>query len=342
MSAVLPIALGPNQPPDRFYRGGPGIARFRGLAPDGDHVPEDWVASTTTLFGEEELGLSRLPSGTFLRDAVRAEPVAWLGDDHLRRYGADPALLVKLLDAGQRLPVHVHPDGEFARRHLDCPYGKTEAWVIVDAPAGDGRVHLGFARDVDADLLARWVAAQDGAAMLAAMHAVPVRPGDGVLVPAGLPHAIGAGVLLIELQEPTDLSVLLEWKEYGLDGGAGCSVGLGFETALRCVNRRAWSDDQLARLIERHSQATSDRRRPLPAAADRFFRSDWLDATAGSLRLEPGFAVLVVLGGSGELKTAQGASVPLARGVTVVVPHGAGETRVEGAVNLLRCRPPAP
>src|SRR5207302_407045 len=79
------------------------------------------------------------------------EPEAWLGAAHVQRYGADPALLVKLLDAGPRLPLHVHPDRRFATAHLASPYGKTEAWVTVDA-VPDASVHLGF----------RWHVAPDG------------------------------------------------------------------------------------------------------------------------------------------------------------------------------------
>jgi len=54
--------------------------------------------------------------------------------------------------------------------------------------------------------------------MLEAMHEVSVTPGDGVYIPPGLPHAIGAGVFLLELQEPEDLSILLEWKGFNVDG----------------------------------------------------------------------------------------------------------------------------
>src|SRR5438270_874270 len=89
---------------------------------------------------------------------------------------------------------------------------------------------------------------QDGDAMLAAMHALPVAPGDGVLVPAGLPHAIGEGVLLVELQEPTDFSVLMQWEGFELDGPAEGHLGLGFDLALRCVDRRGWALDALQEL----------------------------------------------------------------------------------------------
>src|SRR5919197_5489370 len=109
----------------RFYRGGSAIARFRGAAAAEEDVPEDWVGSATAAFGSDTDGLSRLPDGRLFRDALAADPEPFLGRAHVGRFGADPALLVKLLDAGQRLPVHVHPDDEFAREHLDTKFGKT-------------------------------------------------------------------------------------------------------------------------------------------------------------------------------------------------------------------------
>ena len=62
---MRPVVLPPNGIP-RFYRGGPEIAALRGGEPAGERVPEDWVGSTTTVFGDDELGLSRLPDGTLL------------------------------------------------------------------------------------------------------------------------------------------------------------------------------------------------------------------------------------------------------------------------------------
>ena len=109
-----------------FYAGGARLAAFRGLELESDHMPEEWLGAVNTAFGHAERGLSRLEDGTLVRDAIAADPEAYLGAEHVGRYGADPALLVKLLDAGQRLPVHVHPDRAFAREavsytHLTLP-----------------------------------------------------------------------------------------------------------------------------------------------------------------------------------------------------------------------------
>ena len=87
-----PLALPPNQPP-RFYRGGAAIASLRGLPQSEEWGPEDWVGSTTTLFGQAESGLSHLPDGRRLRDAIAADPEGFLGAEHAEHFGSDPAVL---------------------------------------------------------------------------------------------------------------------------------------------------------------------------------------------------------------------------------------------------------
>lgn len=327
---MRPIVLPANQPADRFYAGGRQIADFRGCGAAGTHEPEDWVASTTAVLGQTPVGLTTLPDGRRLREAIDADPVAWLGAEHVAAFGTDPALLVKLLDAGQRLPVHAHPDVPFAATHLGLAHGKTEAWVVLE-PA---TVHLGFTRDVPVDELATWVRDQAADAMLAAMHRLDLAAGDAVLVPAGLPHAIGAGALVVELQEPTDLSILLEWSGFGIDGSTDGHLGLGFDVALGAVDRRGWTPEAIARL----RGATADDDGDLLPDAAAFFR---VERWTGPRTVGAGFAVLVVTGGVGQVVTA-GAVTPVRRGTTVLVPAAAGPTRIEGEeVQVLVCRPPA-
>jgi mannose-6-phosphate isomerase len=338
---VKPIRLAANRFP-RFYRGGSAIDELRGTAPDagGAFLPEDWVGSTTTAFGSDVDGLTRLEDGRTLREAVAADPEGLLGPEHAEAHGADPALLVKLLHAGERLPVHCHPDRDFARRHLDCPWGKTEAWVIAGTEGPDPVVHLGFREPMDPRRLAELVDTQQVEPLLASLNAVPVAAGDTVLVPAGLPHAIGQGILLVELQEPTDLSVLLEWEGFAIDGRRDGHLGLGFGLALGCVDRSGWDPDRLARLRSGRGPDRPGVERLLPAEADPFFRAERL-APDPAATLEAAFSILVVTGGSGWLETAGGA-LELGRGDTVLVPYAAGPGTVRGRLAAVRCLPPAP
>jgi mannose-6-phosphate isomerase len=331
-----PVRLAANTPRS-FYRGAGRIHAFRGLpAPDDPYFPEDWVGSTTTRYGRSD-GLAVLPDGGgSLAEAIAESPEEWLGAAHVARFGADPAVLVKLLDAGERLPLHVHPDRRFALTHLGSPYGKTEAWVIVDA-VPDAYVHLGFARPVEPDELAGWVRDQRVPEMLAATNRVPVRRGDAVLVPAGLPHAIGPGVFLVEAQEPTDLSVLLERDGFDVPESAAY-LGLSRDEALACVDRGGWGSSRLAELRRAGGPIRPGAQRLLPPAADGFFAAERLrpDPVSG---LDQGFSVVIVLHGRGTLRHA-GAALPVERGDTLVVPYAAGPGELRGDVEAVRCRPP--
>jgi mannose-6-phosphate isomerase len=338
--AVRPIRLAANRFP-RFYRGGPAIDELRGTTPGagGAVLPEDWVGSTTTAFGSASDGLTRLADGRTLREAIQADPESFLGGRHADAYGASPALLVKLLHAGERLPVHCHPGRDFARRHLGCPWGKTEAWVVVGTGGPEPVVHLGFREAMDSGRLAELVEQQRVEDLLANLTALPVATGDTVLVPAGVPHAIGEGVLLVELQEPTDFSVLLEWEGFAIDGRRQGHLGLGFDLALGCVDRSGWSLAELDRLRDGRGPARPGVERLLPAEADPFFRAERLRPDPAA-PLEAGFSILVVTDGSGRLET-RGGSLDLGRGDTVLVPFAAGPGVVSGRLEAVRCLPPS-
>ena len=323
-----PILLPSNRPPERFYRGGRRITDFRGDPPALEREPEDWVASTTTLNGETSLGLSALPDGRTLLEAITQAPAEWLGADHLARFGADPRLLVKLLDAAQRLPVHAHPDGAFAQQNLGRAHGKTEAWYVLSG----GEVHLGLKRDVSTDELTELVANQNTAVLLPLLHRIPVTAGDVVLVPAGMLHAIGAGVFLVELQEPEDLSILLEWKDFAIDGTRDGHLGLGFGIALGAIELRARTTAEIARLARPAGFGPSI----LPIEADPFFRLERV-SVRGAVTLSAGFSVVIVTRGS-----LTHVSLSLPQGSTLVVPHSAGPLVLSGDGEVVVCRPPAP
>jgi mannose-6-phosphate isomerase len=313
---VRPLRLPPNVL-HRFYLGGARIADLRGMALTDDHMPEEWIGATNPSFGEQTEGLSRLEDGRFVRDAIHADPKGYLGPDHVARFGTDAALLVKLLDAGERLPVHYHPGTAFAREHLDSAHGKTEAWLIVDAEPG-ATVSVGFKADQDPRTIARWLEDQDHEAMLAALHEWPVRAGDAVFVPAGTAHAIGAGILMVEVQEPTDFSILLEHDNFGVSDEAGATLGLGWDKAIQALDTKAYDGPPPAQA--------------LPPAAAPYFRADRVQ---GGDTLE-GFSVLVALTGQGTL-----GDEPIGRGAAVLLPHAAGPLDLNGDVTVMRCRPPA-
>ena len=330
----VPHVLPPNQF-HRFYAGGARIDAFRGVPAGEDGRPEDWIGSTATAFGEQAEGLSRVADGRLVRDLVQADPGALLGPAHVARFGADPGLLVKLLDAGERLAVHVHPGRAFARSRLGLPWGKTEAWLILHADPG-ASVHVGLREPIDAATLRRWVEEQDADEMLSALHELPVRAGSALLVPAGTLHAIGAGILLLECQEPTDLSVFVEWRSFGVSSGAE-HLQLGWDEALAAIDRSAAGAPTFAAEPPDVPVAAL-----LPVAADPYFRIQRVRPGRGKAALEPSFAVLVVTSGEGALRTERGAELALHAGMTALVPFAAGATVLAGELEVIRCLPPDP
>ncbi|MFY0409470.1 class I mannose-6-phosphate isomerase [Solicola sp. PLA-1-18] len=337
---MKPVRLAPNLV-DHFYAGGAKIAALRGIETTSPRQPEEWVAATVPRVGEAPRGLASTVDGDLLRDLVAADPDAWVGPDAAgaRVSEADTGILVKLLDAGQRLPVHVHPDRGFAASHLDCPYGKTEAWFVLDA-TDDGAVYLGWEDDVDPDELVARREAQDGAWMIERMHRIEVRPGDGILVPAGTVHAIGQGVFVTEVQEPTDFSILLEWS-VTTSGREDSHLGLGFDAVMPTVTHTALAADDLAALsvhtdlTARYAHLAST----LPAVADPFFRLDVAAPVADApAAVAAGFAAVVVLDGEGTLE-ASGWSDVVARGDVLAVPAALGDWTLAGDVRALVARP---
>jgi len=151
-------------------------------------------------------------AGAALTDLVRQSGVQLLGRDADR---TQFPLLIKFLDAQDRLSVQVHPDDRLARDFDPTENGKTEAWIILDALPGS-RLFAGLKPDVDPDALRAAIAANR---VEDCLHSFEVHPGDCVFVPAGTVHAIGEGVLLAEVQQSSDLTFrLYDWGRTGSDG----------------------------------------------------------------------------------------------------------------------------
>ena len=331
-ATARPLLMAPNTI-EHFYLGGSRIAALRNLQLESDHRPEEWLAATVARAGEPGIGLARTLDGELFADVVARDLRGWVGDQ-----GADTGVLVKLLDAGQRLPVHVHPDRPFARSHLSSGHGKTEAWYVLDADPG-ARVHVGWTEDVDPAELAERRDQQDSGWMLERLHEVVVRPGDGILVPAGQPHAIGAGVFVVEAQEPTDFSIVLEWS-VTTSTREESHLGLGFDTAMEAVSHRALTSEQVVDL-RRHVDADTRSATPLrclPEQADPFFRLDVLAPVPSGASVPAGYAVLVLLSGDGEL-VSESDAVPLRRGDVCAVPAAWGDWQLRGDTRAVLSRP---
>jgi mannose-6-phosphate isomerase len=320
---------------DHFYRGGNRIGKLR-KGPGGPMRPEEWIASTTTRFGEKINGLSVLANGKLLRDEVTNDPQHWLGSDHVKKYGSSTEILVKLLDPDQRLPVHYHPDRKFAADKLDLVHGKTEAWIILDAPVG-AKVGVGFNRKMRKAEVAELVSKHDSQGLLDSLMFLGVSAGDVVFVPAGVPHAIEAGIFVLELQEPTDLSILLEWDGFAVDGDKDGHLDLGYEVALDALRLDPLSEQEISQIITRFDKAKSTSQRIFNSIADDFFRADYL--SGDSTVIDAGFGILLILEGAGKLEFSDSNTLQVEAGDAVVIANAAGSFTLRGATGIIS-RPP--
>lgn len=221
----------------RVYRGGRLFSDFLGDEAVDGNEPEEWICSNVRAINPGSTkpleGISlRDEDGIPLDELLRTYPREYLGE---RR---DLGVLVKFLDSAIRLPMQVHPTREFSRLHFGSPYGKAEAWLIL-ATRPDACLYFGFSRAVTREEFRATIAdsERDPSAMTRLVNRVPVETGDVFFVPAGVIHAIGAGCMLLEVQEPTDFTIQPEhWcGDYRLSPRE-MYLGLEAETAIDCFD----------------------------------------------------------------------------------------------------------
>ncbi len=222
----------------RTYTGGALINRLFGDPCEDSYFPEDWIMSVTTANGSQREGLSTVADGRTLKDLIASDPERLLGRAHFKKYGAATGVLAKLLDSSERLTVQVHPDRLAAQKYFGSPFGKTESWHIIETRSDDACIYLGFREGVTREYWRELFESQDIEGMLSCLNKIQVRAGETYLVRAGEPHAIGAGCLLVEVQEPTDHTLRTErTTPSGLRiGDLMCHGGIGFENMLDCFH----------------------------------------------------------------------------------------------------------
>lgn len=177
---------------------------------DLEILGESWECSThpdgpSTVAGGEH-------NGRLLTEVIKEHP-EYLGT-HPRTEGELP-ILIKLIDAKEDLSVQVHPDDEYAMEHENGSLGKTEMWYVLDA-AKDTKLIYGLNYNTDKEALRRSIA--DGT-VGKYLQKVPIKKDDLFYIEAGTIHAIGAGALIAEIQESSNLTYrLYDYDRIGKDG----------------------------------------------------------------------------------------------------------------------------
>ncbi len=206
-----------------YLWGGMKLGPLFGRDNGGKKMSESWEVSV------HPDGESLCEGGTFA-DYLRAHPTA------VDKEGSDFPVLIKYIDAAQNLSVQVHPDDAFARRE-ENDNGKTEMWYIVQADAGAG-IYCGFRRDTGREEFLRRVA--DGT-VEELLNFIPVKAGDCYLIKAGTVHAIGAGCVICEVQQSSNVTYRV--YDYNRLGADGKPRQLHVEKAVRVINFAKFRDE---------------------------------------------------------------------------------------------------
>ena len=204
--------------------GGERLSRDYGMGENGEKIAEAWEL-TCRGDGDNEI-ISGKYTGRLLSEFVHENPQA-LGT---KQKGDRFPLLIKLIDAEADLSIQVHPDDEYALSHTD-DMGKTEMWYIVDAKPG-AKLIYGLKRKYTRDELKTAIAA---GTLESFMNYVEVKSGETYFIPSGLVHAIGAGILIAEIQQNSNITYRV--YDYNRRQPDGSLRQLHIEPALDVIER---------------------------------------------------------------------------------------------------------
>jgi len=240
-------------------------------------------------------------------------------------------ILVKLIDAQQALSVQVHPDDAYARVH-ENQNGKTEMWYVLDAGPGAFLYH-GFAHPVTGEQLRDAI---ETGTLEKHLQKVSVHRGDVFYIPSGTVHAIGAGIVIAEIQESSNVTYRL--YDYNRVGADGKLRPLHVEKALEVLDMRPGTTvRQKPRTVHYYAGCSREN-----LCRCRYFDVERIRMNKGFSFsvLETSFQVLLCLEGSGGLEDADGLMRPLrfAKGDCIFLPAGLGRCHMIGEADLLKVR----
>jgi mannose-6-phosphate isomerase len=278
------------------------LEQFKRAAPPGVYA-ESWEVSDREE--GESVVLNGPLAGQSLSGLLAGARESLLGDAVPGRF----PLLIKLLDARETLSVQVHPDDEAAARVGG--EAKTEMWYVLAAEPG-ACVYAGYGELVDEAVFRAAVAADRLEPLL---RKVPVQAGDAVFMPGGRVHAIGAGCLMLEVQQNSNTTYrIYDWGRVGADGRAR---DLHIDAAVRVTR---WRDDAPVLVVPERiaEQGRSEQWRVLacPYFSMRrvLLRDEWRETRDGR-----SFQVLFCAGGAARLSWPEGELV-LSAGSSCLVP----------------------
>ena len=276
---------------------------------------ETWIASAVK--GDESIVSEGCYKGMSLAEIVERFGSAFLGGANSARFGKDFPLLIKMIDAQQDLSIQVHPDDKLsAERHGKM--GKNEMWYVVDADRGSQLI-AGFTQKIETSEYAQKVA--DGS-IENDLNKVCVSEGDCFYIPAGRVHGIGAGMVIAEIQQTSDVTYrIYDYLRRDRDGNLR---ELHTELALDAIDFEDITTDPKVNYTEKRDDIVSLVQCP-------FFTTNELKLTQSFKRDYIGidsFRVYMCLSGQCCFLNPNGQSIFLHQGESLVVPAAIKEVTI--------------
>lgn len=299
--------------------GGDKIAAFKGIVLDRHNVGESWEISG--LKNHESVVAEGEHAGTTLRQLIGRYKGQVVGNRVYRKYGDDFPLLVKFIDASKDLSVQVHPDDDLARRRHNCR-GKTEMWYIIDAGQGASLL-AGMSRTITPKEYLQHMSAGTLLDVLARHY---THEGDIFFLPSGRIHSIGAGNLLLEVQQSSDITYRV--YDYDRIDSNGKPRELHTDLALDAIDFTVSSD------CLRHYP---DRAGKISLINSIFFDVDRIMVRGDYLLRTPHDAFLCMMCIDGSVTIDHGTSqlTSLRRGESVLVPACVSALNIKGQATII-------
>lgn len=188
---------------------------------------ESWEISTVS--GAISVVANGDLAGISINELISKDAIALLGTKVHAKYGAEFPLLFKFLDAKEDLSIQLHPNDELAKKRHNS-FGKTEMWYIMQADL-DARIIVGFEEKSSPD---EYLINLENKTLPKILKEIPVKQGDVFFLETGTIHAIGAGIVLAEIQQTSDITYrIYDWDRVD---DAGNSRELHIDLALEAIN----------------------------------------------------------------------------------------------------------
>ena len=316
---MYPLKL--DAPIKDYLWGGTRLKTEYGFKTDKEKAAEAWVLSCHK--DGESIVLNGEMKGKKLSEVLNI----W-GNDALgvnaARFPYFP-LLIKLIDAKDKLSVQVHPDDEYALKN-EGEFGKTEAWYVVDCNEGASLIY-GFKKEIPKEEFRRRI---EDNTLLEVCNIVPVKKGDLFFIPSGTLHAIGEGILIAEVQQNSNTTYRV--SDYGRLGADGKPRELHIEKAVD-VTETIPPKMPYGKTGEIIKESFGERRH---LASCEFFDMETLSLNGKTeIFREDSFVSLVILSGEGKLLG--GEEIPLKKGDSFFIP-AKEKVSIEGAAEILVSR----